>query len=287
MPDFLVFSAFVPRLMGSKVVLDMHDFMPETFGAKFSSKGFIWRLVLLMENLSTGFAHHIITVHDPYVKLIEARGVRREKITSILNLPDHHIFYPRPFKHEDIFTIIYFGTIAERHGIDLFLRSLAVLKKECLPIRFLLIGEGDVLPKIKQLAQELHLGEMLELIDQFVNVRELPNYIQRTQMGIIPYRADPATRYMLPVKLLEFVFMELPVVASRLETICAYFDEDMLFYVPPEDVSAMADAVRKLYHSEELRLQLVENARSFTLRYNWEKESEKLYSVYDQLTSGQ
>ena len=35
-PDFLVFAGLVPRLAGRKVVLDVHDSVPETFAAKFS-----------------------------------------------------------------------------------------------------------------------------------------------------------------------------------------------------------------------------------------------------------
>jgi hypothetical protein len=36
-PDFLVFAGLLPRLAGRKVVLDVHDSVPETFAAKFSS----------------------------------------------------------------------------------------------------------------------------------------------------------------------------------------------------------------------------------------------------------
>jgi glycosyltransferase involved in cell wall biosynthesis len=136
------------------------------------------------------------------------------------------------------------------------------------------------------LARELQLGEMLELIDKFVNVRELPGYIQKSHLGIIPYRADPATHYMLPVKLLEFVFMDVPVIASRLKTIEVYFAEDMLYFVPAEDIRAWADAIRCLYESEALRARLVENARRFTTHYNWRMESQKLISIYGQLASG-
>lgn len=36
-PDFLVFSALLPKLMGVKVLLDIHDPMPNTFASKFES----------------------------------------------------------------------------------------------------------------------------------------------------------------------------------------------------------------------------------------------------------
>src|SRR5215472_5321567 len=35
MPDFLVFSTIIPRLFGTKIILDIHDPMPNTFASKF------------------------------------------------------------------------------------------------------------------------------------------------------------------------------------------------------------------------------------------------------------
>ena len=35
MPDFFVFCAIVPKLLGAKVILDIHDPMPNTFASKF------------------------------------------------------------------------------------------------------------------------------------------------------------------------------------------------------------------------------------------------------------
>jgi hypothetical protein len=36
MPDVLVFSSLVPKLLGAKVVLDLHDPMPELMEAIFN-----------------------------------------------------------------------------------------------------------------------------------------------------------------------------------------------------------------------------------------------------------
>ena len=285
MPDFLVFAALIPKILGAKIILDLHDLMPETFSAKFGQEGTLTGILFFVERASINFAHHIITVHDPYVKLLESRGVPPDKITPILNLPDHKIFYPRDFRQDSNFTLIYFGTVAERHGIDLLLRALACLKSENLPIRFLLIGEGDAIPDIKRMVAELNLEEMVELKEEFVPVREIPDYIRRAHMGIIPYRTGPATKYMLPVKMLEFISMELPVVSARLETIAAYFDDQMIMFFPPEDIDALTDAIRKMFYSETLRKSLVENAKRFSNQFHWANESDKLVSVYEELTT--
>jgi len=34
-PDFLVFAAIVPKLLGTPVVLDIHDVLPEFYASKF------------------------------------------------------------------------------------------------------------------------------------------------------------------------------------------------------------------------------------------------------------
>ena len=283
MPDFLIFAAVVPRICGAKLVLDMHDLMPEVYEAKFGSGGFYWSFMILVEKLSTKFAHHIITVHEPYVELIKSRGVHTNKITAILNVPEQEIFHPRTVKPGNPFTVIYSGTIAKRNGIDIFLHALNILKKDDLPIRFLLIGDGDDLPKIKKLAADLQLGDTLQLNEGFVDVRELPSYIQMAHMAVIPLRADTAMRYALPVKLMEYVSMEVPVVISYLETISAYFDDDMVSFVPPENIFALADAVKRLYLSKQLRDRLARNASRFTKTHNWDLEREKLYKVFDLL----
>src|SRR5712691_3633702 len=36
-PDFLVFTAWLPKLMGAKVILDIHDLLPELYACKFGT----------------------------------------------------------------------------------------------------------------------------------------------------------------------------------------------------------------------------------------------------------
>src|SRR5438105_4117300 len=67
MPDFFVLCALVPKMMGAKILLDIHDPMPNTFASKFKSgeNGLIFRLLLWQERMSAAFADRVLTVHDP------------------------------------------------------------------------------------------------------------------------------------------------------------------------------------------------------------------------------
>ena len=55
MPDILVFAAIIARFYDKKLILDIHDSMPETFASKFrqQNKGFWFKALCLEEFLST------------------------------------------------------------------------------------------------------------------------------------------------------------------------------------------------------------------------------------------
>jgi hypothetical protein len=65
-PDFLVFAAWFPKLFGARVILDLHDLMPEFYQARYGhdAGSRLVRLVQWQEKLSCRFANHVITVSE-------------------------------------------------------------------------------------------------------------------------------------------------------------------------------------------------------------------------------
>ncbi len=93
MPNFLVFAAIIPRIFGKKLILDIHDSIPETFVGKFQRlPNIVFRLFCLEEKISSAMAHQIICVNDVQKKVLVDRGIAPEKITTLLNVPDQGIF---------------------------------------------------------------------------------------------------------------------------------------------------------------------------------------------------
>jgi glycosyltransferase involved in cell wall biosynthesis len=94
MPDFLVFVAIIPKLMGAKVILDVHDMMPELYMSKFGIKESHWliKLIKLQEFVSTGFADRVICVHDLHKKVLLERHSSLKSLTVLLNVPDPNVF---------------------------------------------------------------------------------------------------------------------------------------------------------------------------------------------------
>jgi glycosyltransferase involved in cell wall biosynthesis len=135
MPDILVLSAMVPKAFGAKVVLDLHDPMPELmmtiFNLEKDSRSV--RLVRAVETWSIARADSVLTVNLAMKKLISSRSCGPEKIGVVMNSPDGRIFpmrVPGPNPSTDHaagkrFSIMYHGSIVERNGLDVAVEALA------------------------------------------------------------------------------------------------------------------------------------------------------------------
>jgi glycosyltransferase involved in cell wall biosynthesis len=95
-------------------------------------------------------------------------------------------------------------------------------------------------------------------------------------LGIIGNRRNLACdRYMLPVKLLEYVYLGIAVVAPRLGVINRYFDDTMIRYYDPENVAQMADSIVELFHDREKRERQARTASTFYLKHNIQAQAER------------
>ena len=94
LPDFLVFAGLVPKLTGSKLILDIHDLMPEFYAARFNTdlNSLPVRLVRWQEKISCRVADHVITVTEPWRQTLIERGVPAEKVSVVMNVADDQIF---------------------------------------------------------------------------------------------------------------------------------------------------------------------------------------------------
>ena len=90
MPDYLVFAALIPRLLGARVVLHLHEPMPELFATMFPQRRYAWLRTLIRwsERLSLAFADRVLTVTNEMRDNVSRRGADAGKITVIVNVPD-------------------------------------------------------------------------------------------------------------------------------------------------------------------------------------------------------
>ena len=94
-------------------------------------------------------------------------------------------------------------------------------------------GSGEDRDRLAALAAQV-APERIDVAPEPVPFEQIPAELERAQIGIVPTLHDSFTELLLPVKLLEYVHMGLPVVASRLPCISDYFrdGEDLSMFTP-------------------------------------------------------
>jgi len=286
MPDFLVLGALVPKLLGAKVVLDVHDLMPELYASKFGVADSHWTIrgLKAVERWCVRFADRAVAVHRPHLEALVRHGNPEQKFEILMNLPDPRMFKPRMQPPpSSAFTLVYHGMVGSRHGLDVAVRAVALARPQVPGLRLRIIGDGDYFPEITRLVQELGVVDSVRLDRGIVPIEQLLPTIAGASAGVVPILDDPFTRYMLPVKLLEYVAIGLPVIASATDTIRAYFDEEMLSLCAPGDPDELAASIIRLHRDRTYREALPTKARLFAADHNWDREKIKYYELIDSL----
>jgi glycosyltransferase involved in cell wall biosynthesis len=290
MPDFLIFSALIPRILGAKLILDIHDPMPEFYQAKFkkSAKHPLVPIMTLQEKISASLAHAVLTANPTFKENLIQRGIPAEKITVTQNLPDKNIFERGKFKRErdsaERFTLLYPGTIAPRYGLDTAVRSLLLLIPVIPGIRLRIIGkDNNHTQQLKKLAAELNVGTYVEFIPR-LPTEKIPQEMSQADIGIYPALPDPHMSIAMPGKVLEFATMGLPTITSRLQVLEKVFSDMAVRYVSPGQPEEFAQAVLDLYQHPEKLAALIQHAdQEFVQIQSWEHERQKYFDVIAKL----
>jgi glycosyltransferase involved in cell wall biosynthesis len=281
MPDFLVFSALFPKLLGAKVILDVQDVSPEVMAAKAKGRlrGMVRRLAMWQERISIAFAHHVVTTGSLFEEVLLQRGVPKEKITSILNSVDPRLFPPGrrcslPFESSENgrpFILMYHGTLAERNGLDIAIRALALARRVVPQLRLHIQAfGGEQLPILKQLVVELGLIDCV-VFTGASPIDKLVDFVVHGDVGIIPYQCNGFSELVLPTKCYEFAWMQRPMIASDTRAIRSMFRPESIVLCDPSRPESFAEAIIDLYQHPEKRTQMVANAAEDYKPYQWER----------------
>jgi glycosyltransferase involved in cell wall biosynthesis len=286
MPDMLVLAAFIPLLGGSKLVLDVHDPMPELYMSwGHRPQSLLVRLIRLQERLSCRLADRVISVNETMREQLEAKGVSREKIFIVNNFPDLNHFpqreAPTAWPKSDRLVLLYCGTVTEHYDLELAVKAIAVLAKE-LPVRLKIIGDGNRLSNVLQLGTSLGVRDAIEVFGK-LPIENVATEMGQADVGVSCHRAGVFGDLYFSTKIVEYITQALPVVSSRTYTITRYLPDDCLFYFEPGNAKALADTIRYMLTNPGEVLRRLNNARALLSRLSWQTEKAKLSGFYANL----
>lgn len=270
-PDFEVFAAWLPKLRGARLILDVHDIVPEFYVNKFnaSPNGLIFKLLLLAEKLSCAFADHVIIANDIWKERIISRSVKPEKCTAFANYPDPARFSLKSrTRDDDRFIILYPGGLQKHQGLHVAVKALPSVLLQHPKTELHIYGEGAEKENLVQLCRKHNLEKNV-IFHEPVPFSEIPSLMRNADLGVVPKLADSFGNEAYSTKILEFISQELPVLVSKTKVDTFYFNSDVVYFFESGNHSALAKGMTTLISDRSKREELVENGRRFIQRNNW------------------
>jgi glycosyltransferase involved in cell wall biosynthesis len=285
-PNFLVFAALVPKFTGAKIILDMHDLVPELYASKFSGDriSLTYRILLITERLSARFADHVIAANHLWERKLLGRSVPADKCTTLLNYPDTSIFQRRGrTRNNEEFIILYPGTLNWHQGLDVAIRAFARVHEQFPHARFDIYGGGPATNDLIALAQQLGLGDKIRF-KGFLPLREIVRVMEDADLAVVPKRGGISFgNQAFSTKTLEFMVLGVPLIVADTEIDRYYFDDSVVTFFRCEDEEDLASCLRLLIASQQVRTRQASNALAFASRYEWSANEYRYLEILESL----
>lgn len=288
MPDILTAAALGPRLRGVPLILNVHDTFPELFATKYGwpQDHALVRLLEREERLSAALATQVITVTDQARRCLESRGVGVERTSVIMNSPDERVFGPPrpPVRLPDTgpLRVLYHGGLAPRFGVETLIRAFARLRRSVPRLELRVCGSGEDRDRLAALANEIDT-DRIDVAAEPVPFARIPAELEAAHIGVVPTLHDRFTELLLPVKLLEYAHMGLPIVASRLPGIGGYFSELELSEFTAGDPEDLAHAIESICADPTSARERAERATLCLTDIAWEHQRKRYLNLVDEL----
>lgn len=277
-PDSVVFASIGPKLLGAKVVLDLHECVPEFVATKYglAPRHPLVRLSAFVEQAAIRYADRVVTCTQEMKDVFVGRGASAEKIDVVLNAADESIFdvakYPPRPREPGRFTLVCHGSVEERYGHDTLIEAVALLRDEIPELRLDVYGEGSFLAEVEELARQRGIEDRVWFARDYVPIEQLLNGLAQSDAGVVAMKKDAFRDLTHCNKMYDLIAMRRPAAISRTRSVQNYFDEDCFEYFDAGDPQDLARAIRELYSDAELGERLVERAWTVNEPYRWPQQ---------------
>jgi glycosyltransferase involved in cell wall biosynthesis/peptidoglycan/xylan/chitin deacetylase (PgdA/CDA1 family) len=289
MPDFLVFAAWYPKLTGAKLILDIHDVVPELFANKFPTrlKTVYVGLLKAIERISAGFVDHVIVSNHLWHRTVVARSVPEERCSVLINHVDPEMFARREKTRTDGKYIVLFpGSLQWHQGLDIAITAFAEVKRTVPQAEFHIYtgAGGDMKSALVRLVQQLGLDESVKFYPG-VPLQDMAQVIANADLGVVPKRADSFGNEAYSTKIMEFMSQGLPVVVSKTKIDTLYFEEGVVHFFCSGDSGSMAAAMLDVINDPALRESLVRRGYDYVEHNGWKLKKKEYLDLIDTLST--
>jgi glycogen synthase len=168
--------------------------------------------------------------------------------------------------------VLFLGRITFQKGPDYFVEAAAKVLQQVPEARFVMAGNGDMLPQLQQRVRELGIEKSFEF-PGFVRGADVERLFSTADAYVMPSVSEP-----FGISALEAMSYDTPVILSRQSGASEILHHALK--VDFWDVNKLASQIIAVLRYPELRSSIVDMAREEVRRVHWEAAAAKVKQAY-------
>lgn len=288
-PELMLVGFLLKQNMKTKIIYDVHEDNPSQILQKDYLPKWLRRpLANIMKRIEkvADRKFDAIIVADNFVY----KSFKNKNTVIIYNFPIVEEF-EKYLKNEIIkeYDIIFPGTMSYKTAEILIQITKCAMEKgyliKCLIISNFQFNGG--IDRVRDAANKIGLATENFVLMDFLPSNMVPQYMQKSRIGLIPLSDTPKYQKNIPTKLFEYMLCSIPVIASDLLPSKQFIEGNNIGYLVPADaVEDYADRIIELICDKNKADKMGEVGQVLVReKYNWKSEEAKLLYLYNTLTN--
>lgn len=287
-PKILVYSREMPyniilpiiiRIFRIPFFVELNGvFLNEMRDLKYTK--YAYQISKIIEKSILSKADKIICVSDEIAYTVsKLLYLNHHRFIIIPNGTNLKLFYQLPIQEcrailnldSKSFIIGFIGSCYPYHDIDTLISSIPFLKDKVPEIQVIIVGDGTMLVQWKKLTERLELTKNV-VYTGYVPFQNANLYINSFDICYASYKNGTS---VFPMKILDYMACNKPIITSKIPTITKYFKETETFrLVQPENIESLVHSIQYLFNN---RHDQICKHRDFVLNnFTWDHTARKI-----------
>jgi glycosyltransferase involved in cell wall biosynthesis len=184
---------------------------------------------------------------------------------------------------QDKKVLFYHGVLSPNRGIQNAIRAVALLRKQIPNLVFLLVGDGEGLHEFMNLAKELDISDRI-IITGRVAYKKIAKFVRVADIGILPFPAMRCWEVSSPIKLMEYLAMKVPVIATDIQahrTVLAMTGGGLL--IPNNEPKIIAYCIRQILNCGQKIFKEIPLQKNLEDIISWNAQAKRLETFLENL----
>lgn len=279
--DTLLANAWYKRIKRQTIlVYDAHEYFTEV--PEIQNKPLVKKIWQWVEKKSLPFVNHFYTVNQSIAKLYQAQTKTPVQVVRNISNP---LSLKLTFTKAELglpeqkkIVIMQGAGINMDRGAEEAIDAIKLIQGALL----IFVGDGDVIPKLKQTVQEQNLGDKVLFFPKQPYERMM-NYTMHSNLGLALDKATNINYQLaLPNKIFDYLHAGIPTLSADLIEIKNIIETyEVGLIAKNHSINELVSCMQKILFDEAYALKLKNNCKKAAFDLTWQNEIKVLDSIYE------